>query len=237
MALDGGNAFSTWDQPDTDGQYFASTKVVNDAVLALKRQFGDESGVQIQDQDVIRWVNDAQVVINERNKILKTASSTITVPGQAEYTFPNERILQIESVTLDSKLLPNVPFAQVQERLTFLDPSGNQHGYVQFWYVWAGKLVLWPTPDNMQTLKLFYTRQADAVQYVTDKIDLPDKYFPQILSYCLQQAYEMDENFQAAQVKGTQFDQDIARMADEERRGQQMTYPVIGLTDDSWGGW
>lgn len=234
MAIDGGNAFTDWEEPDTEGQYSVSTKTVQDVILAAKRQFGDESGVQIQDADVIRWINDAQTAINERNKVLKTTSSIVTVPGQGEYLLPNQRILQIESLTLDGHLIPNVPFSTAQERLSAIDPGNARQAIPQLWYVWAGRIALWPTPAGMQTLKLFYTRQATAVQYVTDLLGLPDKYYPTILAYALQQAYELDENFQAAQVKGTQFDQDVARMLDEERRGQQMTYPIINLVDEGW---
>lgn len=230
-SYDGGNAFSDWNDADLQGQYLAGTKTAMDVINALKRQFGDESGVQVQDSDTIRWINDAQAVINERNKVLKTAASTTTVPGQKEYTFPGDNIVQIESLTLDGQLIPNVPFSQAQERLSALDPNLDFEGSTRFWYVWGGKLTLWPVPQGMQTLKLFYTRAVATIQFATDKLDLPDKYYPQILAYCLQQAYELDENFQAAQVKGTQFDQDVARMMDEERRGQQMTFPTINLVE------
>ena len=49
------------------------TKTVQDVLLSVKRQFGDESGVQVTDSDIVRWVDDAQREISMNNPEINAA--------------------------------------------------------------------------------------------------------------------------------------------------------------------
>ena len=42
---------------------FTATKTVSDIATDVKRTFGDEAGVQVNDTDIARWINSAQIEI------------------------------------------------------------------------------------------------------------------------------------------------------------------------------
>lgn len=218
------------------GAWAPPTKTVQNVASYVKRQFGDESGVQIQDSDILNWINQAQDEINNANRVLVTYFEAPTVAGQVEYDFPNDNILEIDSLALDGVLLPNVPFHTAQERLSRVDPNSPYGGAPLFWYAWGGKITIWPVPQSDDSvIRLYCVRRPTALTTLDQVLDLPDKYFNAVCQAVMTQAYEMDENFPAAQQKSSQFHEETMRLVDEERRAQNMTYPVI-QTDDGWWG-
>jgi len=66
--------------------YGAKTRLVSEVITAVQRQFGDESGVQLENTDIIRWINDAQDVIVAKNKVLKAKSTTAAVADHSRFT-------------------------------------------------------------------------------------------------------------------------------------------------------
>ena len=210
--------------------YGPSTRTVSDVQRAVKRTFGDESGVQLEDADIFMWINDAQDEIVKRNKIIKVSSTSASITNQKDYTFPMEDILQIESLHYDGQKLPNMPFAQADQDIISTDSSAER-GTPTLWWEWGGTFTLWPAPDGVKEIKLFYTKKPARVTASTDLLSVPDKYYKQVTDYVLQQAYEMDEDWQASGVKAQQFDNGLIDLAEEERSAQQMTYSTITFID------
>lgn len=213
--------------------YQTPTRTVTSIFTAVKRQFGDESGVQLEDADLLRWLNDAQNEINSENKVLKATSTTPAVSGQASYTFPTAQILQIESIHFNGVPIRNVPFAQAEEILIGNDPTAT--GTPQYWYEWGGTFTFWPAPDTTDDITLYYTKNPDEILASFDPVNavigLPDKYDGDIISYILKQAYEMDEDWQASGAKKQEFTEGLAAKREDERRAQDMTFSVITLID------
>ena len=213
--------------------YGPPTKTLGDVMRAVKRQFGDESGVQIEDTDFVTWVNDAQTTINNRNGVLKTTATTPAVVGQSMYSFPLDDIYKLESVHFDGKRIVNTSWAQAEESVIGLDDAAT--GTPEIWFEWQGSIRFWPAPATTDDITLYYTRKPVALSTPTPDtqlLDLPDKYFPDIVRYCLQQAYEMDEDWTASQAKKDQFDQSVGDLAEQERTGQFMTYETITVYAD-----
>jgi len=211
--------------------YSPSVRTVQEVLQSVTRQFGDESGVQLETADIIRWINDAADEINRRNKVLKATSTTVSVAGQQDYTFPSDRILQIESLHYAGSRLPNMPFAQAEEEIINTASQINDQGVPYLWYEWGGKFSFWPKPATVENITLYFTQRPVPVVATTDVIPLPDKYFQAIVQYVLQQAYEMDEDWNASQAKAQQLDANIGEMAEEERTAQNMTYSTITVYD------
>lgn len=214
--------------------YGPPTKTVGDVMRAVKRQFGDESGVQLEDADIANWINDAQQTINSKNKVLKAKSSVASVAEQAAYTFPTTEIHQVESVHFNGARIPNMTFAQAEDQIFAVDPQGTETALMpQLWYEWAGTLTFWPKPSEVGTIDIYYTTKPTVVTTnALELLSLPDKYFPDVVRYVLQQAYEMDEDWQASQAKGEQFSTSLAEMGEEERTAQHMTFETITIVDD-----
>ena len=207
--------------------YGAKTRLVSEVITAVQRQFGDESGVQLENSDVIRWINDAQDLIVAKNKVLKAKSTTSSVEGQAAYTFPSDNIHQIESIHYNGYRVPNMSFAEAEEYVFQADPQLIALGDPVLWYEWAGTFTFWPSPGEVKNIDLYYTQRPAPVALTTDVLSVPDKYYQDVVRYCMQQAYEMDEDMASSQAKQQQFDASLNEKSEEERTAQNMTYDKI----------
>jgi hypothetical protein len=218
--------------------YSPPTKTGADVKRQVQRQFGDESGVQLEDADIIMWVNDAQDAIVAANHPLKSKTSSASIVGQYEYTYPAVGIDQIESIHYDGSFLPNKVFSQAEIDIFSADPQRVISGAPQYWYEWGGTFGFWPTPDIAKPIAIYFSAQATKITALTatgvagvDLLSTPDEYFRAIVQYVLQQAYEMDEDANMSGLKASQFSEGIAAMSDDERMAQNMTYPVIGIRE------
>jgi hypothetical protein len=207
-----------------------ATHTVSEVITAVKRQFGDESGVQIDDTDIVRWVNEAQEVISNKNKVLKAKGTTSSVANQSSYTFPAENIQQVESIHFDGMRIPNMAFSEAEEYVFNADPTASLSGIPVIWYEWAGTFTFWPMPNEVKDIDVYYTRRP-AVVTSASTLDVPDKYYPDIIRYVLQNAYELDEDPQNSQIKQRQFQESLNELSDEERTAQNMTYATITTYD------
>jgi len=205
-----------------------STRTYAQVLRAVRRTFGDEAGVQIDTDDILQWANDAQQAINTKNRIFKAKATTPSVVGQGTYTFPDVRIQQIESILYDGSPLKPVEMPTAENQIERSDPQHEDTGTPVAWYEWAGEFVLYPIPDAVKTITIRYTRYPEALTgETTQLIDVPDKYYQAVVDYVLWKAYELDEDWNGAQLKEQQFRSALEEQAEEEREAAHMTYPVI----------
>jgi hypothetical protein len=209
----------------------AATRVVSDVITAVKRQFGDEAGVQLSDSDIIRWINDAQDVIVSKNKVLKSKSTSAAVSGQASYTFPSDNIYQVESLHFNGYRVPNMTFPEAEEHIFASDPLNVALGDPVLWYEWGGTFTFWPTPNSTSSIDIYFTKRPTPVTTTASVLSLPDKYYQDVVRYVMQQAYEMDEDFQNSSAKMQQFEAGLNEKSEEERTAQNMTYETITTYD------
>lgn len=205
-----------------------STRTYAQLLRAVRRTFGDEAGVQLDIADILQWANDGQQAINTKNKIFKTKSTTLSVPDQANYTFPVELIQQVETLTYDGKALDPIEMNTALNTIHSVDPHQEESGIPIAWYEWGGEFTLYPKPDAVKDIVLYYTRYpipltGDEAQ----SLDVPDKYYQAVVDYVLWKCYELDEDWDGAQFKEQQFRGALEEQAEEEREVAHMTYPVI----------
>lgn len=205
-----------------------STKTFATLSQEVKRLFGDESGVQLDDSDIQRWATAAQMEIVTTSGPLKARSTSNSVAGQKAYTFPSEKIQQVASLQYDGRLLPNTPFAEAQRIIISQDPQGIAKGVPELWYEWAGEFTLWPTPDSVRPIDIFYSAYpADMTGDPAQLLSVSDSYYNAVVDYVLAKAYEMDEEPQMSQMAEQRFRDAVQVQGDSERQGQDMGYPVI----------
>lgn len=204
---------------------------VGEIATRVKRQFGDESGVQVTDADIIRWVNDAQREIAGNNDLLQTVATTAVISGQREYTLPPD-ILLLRSIHYGGSKLTPLNSREAEEYIQI-----QQSGTPGTFWVWANKLNLFPTPSasDPDDLQIFYTRQPANVTVTADVPELPLEYHNRIVEYCLQQAYELDENWEAASQKAGQFVNGLAALKGKEDWDTVDYYPSITTLPDDGG--
>lgn len=207
--------------------YSSPTKTVNDVYNQVKRVFGDEAGVQLTNQDIVRWINEAQVDISKENQILQTTATLPVTAGTATYSLTSvtPRIDTLASLLLDGRRVGNTPISQAEESISLADPEGTETGAPQFWYAWGGDITFWPNPNKDYTMTLRYNAQPTAVSITaTDVLSVPDECFTDVCNYVLMRAYEMDENAEMMAVKQAEYSASVAERGETERLAATMTY-------------
>jgi hypothetical protein len=179
-----------------------ATKTLADVSAYVKRQFGDESGVQITDADITRWVNQAQTEIVNKNPIIQATGVTNTVVGTQTYDIPPDMI-QLESIFVDGMIMEQSNFETIRAQL---GNDANTQGNPQYWYVWANKIYLWPTPSQVWKLETNYSKMPNRVSSSADVLGVPDRYFDRVCEYAMAKAYELDEDWSAHAVQKQSFE-------------------------------
>lgn len=215
---------------------YPTTRTGTQVANYIKRQFGDEAGVQLTNSDLLAWINSGQIEICDRNKALKALATTDVVAGQADYTLTGLNVMQIESIHYNSGVLPGQDFAQAQK--TINDSTGGTGAtdlltVPVLWYLWGGVITLWPTPTDNLTggLKIYYTKMPTDLTDLTQTLSIPDKYYNALTSWVMSKAYELDESFAEADAQLQYFERALDNRNEEERSAQQVTYPVITIVE------
>ena len=207
--------------------YSPPIKTIGDVYDQVKRVFGDESGVQLTNTDIVRWVNEAQIDIAKQNQILPAVATLPVLANVATYDLSGvtPKIDSVASILLDGRRVGNIPISQAEESISLADPESYEIGSPQFWYEWAGEITFWPTPGQNYTLTLRYTAEPTVVTTTaTDLLSVPDECFTDVCNYVLMRAYEMDENAEMMAVKQAEYSTSVAERGETERQAQTMTY-------------
>lgn len=115
----------------------------------VKRQFGDEYNIIINDQDIFDWANEAQMQI-----IRDTTANDVTVSRVAN-TFPvgiSDRV-KIKRVAVSNRALSYTTLSE----LDLTDIDSTSQGSPLYWYYTGGNLHLWPTPRSTDTYNVAVT--------------------------------------------------------------------------------
>lgn len=212
------------------------TKNVGDIFRAVKRQFGDESGVQITDEDISRWVDDAQSDIIVNNSDVNASFAQINViANQTAYPIKDHvaNVFIIQSIHYNGEYLRNMSFQEAQAEIIKKTQPGEHSGVPMFWYERAGVIHLFPKPASSISagLGVFYSARPTAITGNTTPLSVPDHFFSTIVNYCLSQAYLLDENAQMAQITSQNYDTAMAQRVNRTQ-SEHNTYPTITPVDD-----
>lgn len=210
---------------------FQSTYTAKDVADSIKRTFGDEAGVQVNDTDILRWINAAQIEIVSNNKILKAVGTTQSVANQDVYSVDaSMKIMVINSIHYNGVKLAHKSFHDAEEYIAAEDPSKTQRATPEFWYEWAGEIYLYPTPGKSNdTIKIYFLPTPTKITSIDQVLSVPDNYFNRVVEFVMSHAYEMDENFAAHQTKFGQFQEGILNMSLNEDTVQVDTYSTITI--------
>jgi len=198
--------------------------LVSDVATRVKRQFGDELGSQIGDADVIRWCNDAQQEIALQNRLLQTVANQNSAIGTQEYSAP-----------ADMLALRGVRYDKLRLTLLTMDDMDNivqdrtlDQGTPAYYWTYGNQISLWPVPDAVYNITIYYTAKPTTLTAVGDTLSLPAQYDNRVIEYCIAQAAELDDNLEHYQLKMGQFQSgiDATKNALEQIENEDM-YPSI----------
>ncbi len=218
---------------------------LGDVKVRVKRQFGDESAVQVTDDDIVRWANDAQrFACLDNDNLLEKISATDLVAGQQDYDQPvdlqNLKSIHIKNDPGELSYIHMQGFdlQKFDAQIDGWDGSFYGPGMTFIYTVFADKVKVFPTPDTsvVAGLKFYYNRKPVNLVSDIDVIDLPEMYHSSVVDFCLQQAYEMDENLEASVNKQAQVSSQLRVAKGYSAWNNKEFYPEITVAnpDDLW---
>jgi hypothetical protein len=224
---------------------------VQDVVTRVKRTFGDESGVQITDDDIIRWINDAQEKVGLENEgLMETTASANIVQSQMEYDVPADFSV-LRSLKYKGYRIKPMSFAEFNEYIDGYSAADGVSPYgpgiPEIFMVWNNKITVFPKPNENVTngLTIYYIKHPASVGTLADDLSIPLQYHNTVVNYCLQQAYELDEDYQKAELKKASVADELMKLNDRNKWISQEYYPrITTLPEDEnygnygyWGGY
>jgi hypothetical protein len=210
----------------------------------VRRTFGDEASVQITDDDVIRWINDAQLQISVDNpELLEAVATTNIVSGQADYTLPTD-LNTLRSLMYNNFRIRSLTFNEFNEYIDGFKAPVGQGGYgnstPEVFMMYGSTVTLFPTPNKNITdgLRIYYAKHPAAVTTMGDSLGVPVRYHNSVVEFCLKQAYELDENPDMVAFKSNEFATQMQKLKDQEKQTTEY-YPRITVLpqDDMYGDW
>lgn len=206
----------------------------------VRSTFGDSTGIQISDDDIIRWINDSvRDVAYNSDQVQAIATADIT-QGQYAYALPDD-LLKAFSVKYDGGELQAL---SIQEADNFISKHDNADAQAKearptHYWIWARVINVWPTPSEDLTdgLVLYYIKQPVEIVTLDDDLDIPVQYHNIIVDMVLKKAYEKDEDWQAAAIKQNQSDTKLLAMQEEPNWDEHEEYPYITTAPRDSDGW
>jgi hypothetical protein len=215
------------------------TRKTQDVADRVKVSFGDTSGSQITDAMIIRWINDGQQEIVNNNAILKDTKFSNIVANQSDYSFPNDKVQYIEAIYINGRPVRNVTPQEFREYILREDPNLVAKADIPLlWQERAGIITFYPTPQTAfaNGLKMEFVKQPTPVTAISSSalLSIPDRYLNELVSYVMAQALELDENFNAAELKRGHFREGLDRQYLRENTSQISKYPQVMADPDDY---
>lgn len=210
-------------------------------ISRIQRQFGDESGVQVTEADIIRWINDAQnEAVLQHSNLLMSSSTVATVANQQAYNLP-AGLLDVKNIRYTKT--PEVSsysleFMTTQELDEYIGNwIGTEYlGEPEYFTRGANQTQfrVFPVPDHaLGTFTLEFSRYATDVVDNNSTIDLPVYYHPYVIEFCLMKAFEMDEEWDAMDRKAAYVQSTLdANFGRDETFGKNAYPSVMPISED-----
>ncbi len=208
---------------------------VQDVVTRVRRTFGDEAAVQVTDEDVFRWINDAQVsIVRYNEQALQVTDFINLVANQSTYALPADYLLvhalRWKFSSMDSYLkLTFKSMQQLDEEIDGWDGTNYPSGKPVYYTISENSVVLFPTPEESETagLKVLYSQKPTDVDNLADNLALPLIYHNTIVKYCLWQASMLDDDNETALMHQANFTNDLDVLLNKETKEPLSVYPSI----------
>lgn len=218
--------------------------LVSQIISRVRRTIGDDSSIQINDNDIIGWINEAMKEIVTQVNLFQVIATASTVANQRDYSLPNN-ILKLHSVKWLGNSLKYLSPEQFETSVPNKDSTDNYPtGEPMYYSVWGNTITFYPAPASNGTndIKIYYNRLPVDVTSINDTPDLPSIYHTRIIEYCLAQAHDLDDNIFGAELKMSQFQQAVQGMKELGEWEDQDYYPFItsslaDTTDFTFGGY
>lgn len=204
--------------------------ILSDIQTRVKRTFGDESGAQITDADIARWATDAQLEIVKETKCNQTQTSVAVVQGTSDYIIAQS--ISISSVTVNGVALRSISQTELNQRWPDRAVAGYAQATPQFFSARDGGVgtivTVFPSPDaTAATLTVTHNGRPLPVVNPSDTFGVPEEYIEIIFRKCLERAYELDGQWNAAKTMQADAVGKTASARADGRDKDDDSYPAV----------
>lgn len=213
--------------------------IVSEIITRVRRVFGDEAAVQIEDDDIIRWINDAQIeIVMKNDSALQKTDFVNLVAGQGTYVLPADllllRSLRYKYSDMASfSALRYQNMQQFDESIDGWDGSFYNQSHPILFTMFEGKATLFPVPDQSSTggLKVLYSQRPTPVVASVDSLALPLIYHNTVFMYCMWQASLLDEDHEPAMMYRSNFQSNVTDLINKENQDPVQKYQTITVME------
>lgn len=170
----------------------------------------------------------AEQILGMETKCIQDTLTTTTVADQHEYSKPSTCI-SVKRVTYNGQTLLPINFTE-DDAVTGLSAATTQTGTPTYYYEWETSIFLRPTPNDAQTLKLWFYAKPQLVT-VSTVLEVHEEYHMMIVDFILQHMFGKDGKADMAAYHMGQWNVSVNRVRSWEakkRRGNQAA-AVINL--------
>lgn len=204
----------------------------SDVIIRVRNTFGDKDAAQVQDEDFLRWINDAQRDIATKFEYSQIKASHDLVAMEDEYTLPQE------AVKIYSVIVKGIPLTWIppQEGMNLNTDTSPLLGTPTQYWVWGRVINLYPTPDSGKVggLVVYYVAQPDEVIAVDSGLTVPPEYHRMVMDYCLAQAYLLDNDLDSYNTMMAKIAADFPVFYNDRTSDSTNQYPHIGGSGGDW---
>lgn len=182
------------------------------ALLRIKRQFGDEYDVIINNDDIYGWIYEAELDIIRNtgsHDFSQTVSSTLfpsAVPDS----------VTISVVSINGKALTFTSKSEIILAYSNLDAIGEPG----FWYLEDKKIYLYPfDPTVSQNVDMTYSKIPVLMAGLpaSNTFVIPENYRTDLVNFCIAKAHNKNRNYQAERTFMDLYDRSLGLRRDEEQ--------------------
>jgi hypothetical protein len=211
--------------------------LVSDITTRVQRIFGDEAGVQLTTEDILRFINDGvREILYKNESLLQKTATTASIANQQDYALPSD-VLILRGISWKDTgetsyhKLKGMTLNDFNEYIDGWDGNDYGTGVPVVYMIFENLITLFPTPavSTAAAMKLYYQRTPVDSLLTSDTPDIPSIYHELLVTYCLKQAYEMDEDAEAVALKGKELTEGINFQRGRSEWTPEETYPIITI--------
>lgn len=198
---------------------------VTTLVRKVKRLFGEDSTIFIDDQDIYDWINEGRRDISRKAKVGVVSVST---PASTWASTPlvwndSTHFPPIRRVAYGSVPIPYVDIASFDDRNIDLSASGVP----QFYYISGTNLHLWPVPNASDSTSVFVETipAYEDVDDTSDSLGIPVQYHDDLVLFCLARAHHRNQDHNASERAMAEYNANIFQRREDMHAPD--SYPVI----------
>lgn len=180
---------------------------LEDIRASARSELADSGGKRWSDADLNRWINQGRREAARRALIFEAYSNAITtVGGTQEYSLPSDFIAP-KYITWDGWPLTRIG---VKDGKPKTPSQGTSSGF----YIWAGKIGLYPIPGSAASLEIWYYQVPSTDLVDGNSIDLTVEDEDLYVLFAVARAKRQDQDWGEASYYENRFD---AKVMEHER--------------------